>query len=119
MIPTPRQTSTTLPAVVTFLFATFLALTAKAQTITWTAAENPHVVSGTFTVAPGQTLIMEAGVVVDIRPDSILQVDGQLIGNGTANNRITITGATNYSSIVDVRGTMNLAFTNVRAQMRP
>src|SRR4051794_8379126 len=91
----------------------------EAQTITWTAAGNPHVVSGTFTVAPGQTLIMKAGVVVNILADSTLQVDGQMIGNGTAANRVTITGATNSSSIVDVRGTMNLAFTNLRAQVRP
>jgi hypothetical protein len=102
-----------------FLFLFFSAWAAKAQTITWTAAGNPHVVNGTFTVAPGQTLVMEAGVVVDIRANSTLQVDGQLIGNGTAANRITITGATNYNSILDVRGTMNLAFTNVRTQVRP
>ena len=101
------------------LLISLIAIVAEGQTTTWTASGNPHVVNGTYTVPAGQTLIMEAGVVVDIRADSILQVDGQLIGNGTAANRITITGATNYSSIVDVRGTMNLAFTNVRTQVRP
>ena len=33
---------------------------ASAQTTTWTAATNPHVVSGTYIVPVGQTLIMEA-----------------------------------------------------------
>ncbi len=92
---------------------------ANGQTITWRAVDNPHVVNGTFTVAAGQTLIMEAGVVVQIQANSILQVDGQAFANGTAANRVTITGATNYSSIVDVRGTFNGGFMNVRAQVRP
>lgn len=96
-----------------------IATVVQAQTITWTAAGNPHVVSGTFTVAAGQALVMEAGVVVQIQANSTLQVDGQVIANGTAANRVTITGASNYSSIFDVRGTSNLVFTNLRAQVRP
>ena len=95
------------------------AVVAKAQTITWTPAGNPHVVSGTFTVAAGQTLIIQPGVVVNIQADSTLQVDGQVIANGTAANRITITGATTYSSILDVRGSMSASFTDFRTQVRP
>ncbi|MDQ6623790.1 MAG: hypothetical protein M3Y86_09975 [Verrucomicrobiota bacterium] len=100
-----------------FLFASVVVL--PAQTITWTAATNPHNVSGTYTVPAGQTLVMEAGVVVNIAANSSMQIEGQLIGNGTAANRITINASSNFSSLVYVRGTMNLAFTNVRAQVRP
>ncbi len=90
-----------------------------AQTITWTAATNPHVVSGTYTVPAGQTLIMEAGVIVSIQANSTLQVNGQLIGNGTAGNRITINSASNFSSALDVVGTADLHFTEVRAKVVP
>lgn len=100
-------------------FLLFALGTARGQTITWTAATNPHVVSGTYTVPAGQTLVMEAGVIVNINSNSTLQVNGQLIGNGTAASRITINGAVNFSSLVNVSGTSNLAFTNVRAQVRP
>jgi hypothetical protein len=91
----------------------------NAQTITWTAATNPHVVSGTYTVSAGQTLVMEAGVIVDMQANSTLQVDGQLIGNGTAGNHIRINGAVNAQSTVDVRGTMDLKFTDIRVLIAP
>ena len=70
-----------------------LALVAQGQTIIWTASGNPHVVSGTYMVPAGQTLVMEAGVIVNMQADSTLQVDGQLIGNGTAANHVRINGA--------------------------
>ena len=101
------------------LFILLSVTTSVAQTTTWTAASNPHVVNGTYTVPAGQTLVMDAGVIVNINANSTLQVNGQLVGNGTAANRITITGASNFSSLVNVTGTSNLAFTKVRAQVRP
>lgn len=94
----------------------FAAASVTAQTITWTAATNPHVVSGTVTIGPNQTLVLEAGVVVQIRANSTLQINGHLVGNGTAAKRITITGATNYNSAVDVVGTSTLQFTDVKAK---
>ena len=94
-------------------------LAPSVTTITWHAADNPHVVSGTYTVPAGQTLVMEAGVIVDIQANSTLQVDGQLIGNGTAGNHIKINGAVNAQSTVDVRGTLDLKFTEVRALIAP
>ncbi len=91
----------------------------QAQTTVWRAADNPHVVSGVYTVPAGQTLVMEAGVIVNIQSDSTLQVNGQLNGNGTASNRITINGASNFSSALDVVGTSDLRFTDVRAKVVP
>jgi hypothetical protein len=92
---------------------------AIAQTTIWHAADNPHVVSGTYTVPAGQTLLMEAGVIVNFQADSTLQVDGQLIGNGTAGNHIKINGAVNAQSTVDVRGTSDLKFTEIRMLIAP
>jgi hypothetical protein len=91
----------------------------NAQTITWTAAANPHVVSGTYTVPAGQTLVLEAGVIVEMQADSTLQVDGQLIGNGTVGNHLKINGAVNAQSTVDVRGTSDLKFTEIRVLIAP
>lgn len=90
-----------------------------AQTITWTAATNPHVVNGTYTVSAGQTLVLEAGVQVQINANSTLKVEGTLLANGTATNRVTITGAAVATSLVDVAGTADLKFTDVRAQVLP
>lgn len=92
---------------------------AGAQTITWTAADNPHVVSGTYTVPAGQTLVMEAGVIVDIQANSTFQIDGQLIGNGTAGNHIRINGTPGVPSTINVRGTVDLKFTEVHAMIEP
>jgi hypothetical protein len=99
-----------------FLFSVAMA---SAQTTTWTAAANPHVVSGTYTVPAGQTLVMEAGVIVDIQANSLFQVDGQLIGNGTASNHIRINGTLGVPSTVNVRGTVDLKFTEIHAMIEP
>src|SRR5262245_28838777 len=56
------------------LLSFFGAATAFGQTITWTAATNPHIVNGTYTVPAGQTLVMEPGVIVQIQPNSTLLV---------------------------------------------
>src|ERR1044071_2060356 len=96
------------------------AVIAKGQTTTWTAAGNPHVVSGTYTVPAGQTLVMEPGVIVNIQANSTLQIDGQLIGHGTAANRIRINGGTPGSqSKLVVAGTSDLDFVDFQALVVP
>src|SRR4051794_949966 len=90
------------------------AINVRAQTTTWTAATNPHIVSGTYTVPAGQTLVLQAGVVVQIQATSRLLVNGTVTGQGTAASRVTITGATNYDSELIVAGSSNLAFTDVK-----
>lgn len=98
----------------------FLAATPlRAQVTTWTAATNPHVVSSTYTVPAGQTLVLNAGVIVQINANSRLVVNGTLTGNGTSANRITLVGATNYDSELHVAGSSNLAFTDVKTKTVP
>src|SRR5688572_10174219 len=83
---------------------------ALSQTITWRAAQNPHIVNESYVVPAGTTLILEPGVRVQINADSELRVEGRLIGQGTAANRVTITGANNYSAVLGVPGTLELHF---------
>ncbi len=90
------------------------AQTAFAQTVVWRAADNPHVINGTVAIPPTMTVVMEPGVSVWVNPNSTLRVEGQLTGQGTAANRISITGQDNLSSAMRVFGTLNLNFTNVR-----
>jgi hypothetical protein len=85
------------------LLSFFGAATAFGQTITWTAATNPHIVQGTYTVPAGQTLVMEPGVIVQIQPNSTLLVYGTVNANGTTTSHVTITGADNYSASIDAR----------------
>lgn len=100
-------------------FVVASALNAGAQTTTWTAATNPHVVNGTYTVAANQTLVLEAGVIVQIKAASTLQINGRLVSNGTAASHVTITGATNYNSALDITGSSTLQFTDVKAKTVP
>src|ERR1051325_1745315 len=102
-----------------FILNFVVASGALAQTTTWRAADNPHVVTGTYTVPAGQTLILEPGVQVQISPNSTLRVEGQLTGQGTSANRITITGATNYNSWLAVSGSSSLAFTDIKTPTLP
>jgi hypothetical protein len=92
---------------------------ATAANITWRAADNPHVVNGTYTIPAGTTVTMEPGVVVQINADSALVVAGTLIGQGTAANHIRITGASNYSSDINVTGRLELNYTDITAQTDP
>jgi hypothetical protein len=102
------------------LFFFLLAGTALGQsTITWTAATNPHVVKGTYKVAVGTTLVLEPGVIVQIQSNSTLLVEGTMNSNGTATNRVSITGADNFSAKLDAKGTLNVAFTDLKAQVVP
>jgi hypothetical protein len=102
------------------LFLSFFAGSAAfGQTITWTAATNPHIVKGTYTVPAGQTLVMEAGVVVQIQANSTLLVYGTVNANGTAASHVTITGADNFSASIDAKGALNFAFTDVKAKVVP
>jgi hypothetical protein len=95
------------------------AAAAFGQTTTWTAATNPHIVKGTYTVAPGATLNLDPGVIVNIQANSTLLVQGTLNANGTATTHVTITGADNYSASIDAKGTLNFAFTDVKAKVVP
>lgn len=101
------------------VLSVFGAATAFGQTITWTAATNPHIVQGTYTVPAGQTLVMQPGVVVQIQPNSTLLIYGTINANGTTASHVTITGADNYSASVDLKGTLNFAFTVVKAKVVP
>jgi Bacterial Ig domain len=105
--------------ILTALFSSLIAAAAFGQTTTWTAATNPHVVKGTYIVPVGQTLVMEPGVLVQIQANSTLQVLGTMNANGTAAGHVTISGVNNYSAKVDVKGTANFAFTDVKAQVVP
>lgn len=107
------------PASILFLLSAFLATASLGQTTTWTAATNPHIVKGTYTVAAGQTLVMEAGVIVQIQANSTLQVLGTLNANGTASSPISISGVDNYSAKLDVKGSANIAFTDLKTQVVP
>src|ERR1044071_414234 len=114
----PRSTRLKL-AKCLLLFFSLMAATTFGQTITWTAATNPHIGQGPYTVPAGQTLIMEPGVIVQIQPNSTLLVYGTANANGTATNHVTITGADNYSASIDAKGTLNFAFTDVKAKVVP
>src|SRR5688500_17237232 len=92
----------------TILFICLMALTlsvgAQGQNITWRASDSPRTISGTYAIPQGTTVTVEPGVVINIRADSKLVVEGQFLGQGTAANPIRIVGANNYSSELVVNG---------------
>lgn len=62
---------------------------------TWTLADSPYVICGTFTptVNPGVTLMIEPGVVVEFAQNGRLDIQGTLLAIGTPNQQITFTGS--------------------------
>jgi len=59
---------------------------------TWTLANSPYIVTGNnVLVMEGVTLTIEPGVVVKFENERSLQIDGQLIARGTAENPIIFT----------------------------
>jgi len=58
---------------------------------TWTLANSPYIVTGNILVNNGVTLTIEPGVTVKFDTTKSLQIDGELIAIGTAQNRITFT----------------------------
>ncbi|MDP3149936.1 MAG: FISUMP domain-containing protein [Ignavibacteria bacterium] len=58
---------------------------------TWTLAESPYIVTGNILVNTGVRLTIEPGVVVKFNSLKAMQIDGELIVRGNANNKITFT----------------------------
>ncbi len=58
---------------------------------TWTQAASPYAVTSNVQVMTGVTLTIEPGVVVKFNTDKLLQVDGTLVAQGSADSAITFT----------------------------
>jgi hypothetical protein len=91
---------------------------AALQATIWTPAGNPHIVNGSLVIPPGQSLILQPGVIVQISANSTLEVDGQLLSQGVSANHVVVTGA-DYTSAVMVHGTLNFSFTDVSVKVLP
>ena len=55
---------------------------------TWTSANSPYVVTGSVLVSEEVTLTIEAGVTVEFDSNNSLQINGELIAQGTSSNNI-------------------------------
>lgn len=70
---------------------------------TWTAG-NVYQVTGDVTVPVGVTLTIEPGVVVQVAAGKALLIDGTLIADGTADNRIMFTSTATVKAAGDWDG---------------
>ena len=88
------------------------------ETVTWTTAMNPIVITG-LVVIPGEgTVVVEPGVVINASSNSTLQIEGTLLGRGTAAEPITITGGQfQFSPAVRVVGTLDLEFAEASGRL--
>jgi hypothetical protein len=92
---------------------------AATNVITWRAQDNPRVISGTYVIPADTKVVMEPGVVVQFDPDSTIQVDGELVGQGTAASRIQLQKTGNNSAGILVTGTLNLGYTDIAVTISP
>ncbi|HEX7955994.1 MAG TPA: hypothetical protein VF508_03575, partial [Pyrinomonadaceae bacterium] len=92
---------------------------AAATEVTWRAADGPRVISGTYVIPAGTTVTVEPGVRIQINQNSVLVVEGALVGKGTPDRHITITGAPDYSSDIQVPGRFELEYADISAQSDP
>ncbi|MCA1619246.1 MAG: SBBP repeat-containing protein, partial [Acidobacteria bacterium] len=92
---------------------------AEATEVTWRAADGPRVISGNYVIPAGTTVTVEPGVVIQINQNSALVVEGAIVGRGTADRRIRITGFPDYSSDIQVPGRFEFEYTDISAQSDP
>ncbi len=71
--------------------ANFLRSEVISTNTTWTN-NLPYVILGSLLVAPDVTLTLNAGVKIYSHADAPFVIDGTLVANGNANNRIVFTG---------------------------
>ena len=60
----------------------------------WTLANSPYIVTGNILVSNGMTLTIEPGVTVKFNSGLSMQIDGELIAQGTSSDSITFTSNT-------------------------
>jgi len=60
----------------------------------WTIGNHPYIVTGNILVNNGVTLTIEPGVIVKFNSGLSMQIDGELLAQGTSNNKITFTSNT-------------------------
>jgi len=58
---------------------------------TWTLENSPYIVTGNVLLNEGITLTIEAGVTVKFDADKVLQINGELVAQGTNGSEITFT----------------------------
>ncbi len=61
------------------------------QSGTWTLSNSPYLVTADITIPAGQTLYIEAGVIVNFQGHYRFIVNGKIVANGTDSNRIYFT----------------------------
>ncbi len=71
---------------------------------TWTADMSPILVAGDIEIAPGETLTIDPGVVVQFTDGTGLSVRGTLYAIGTEDSRITLTSAADSPGYGDWTG---------------
>jgi hypothetical protein len=80
---------------------------------TWRKADGPHIIAGPVTIPGGQTVCVEPGVQVQFGDGGQIDLQGSIVGTGTANDRIQFTSV-NASNNILVHGTLDLRFTDLQ-----
>lgn len=80
---------------------------------TWTAANSPHVISGTRTIYADQVVCIEPGGRVEFGSNGKIHLYGELRALGTIANHVTFSGANVFPNRVEVVGKMDLRFTDI------
>ncbi len=87
--------------------------TAVSGTITtntaWIVASSPYCATGSIVVNSGVTLTIQPGVTVQFSPNTVLEVNGELISQGTVSQPILLTSANATPNPGDWKGVLFLA----------
>jgi len=83
------------------------------ETVTWTLDDSPIQVDSSVAIPETGTVLVDPGVVIDVAPGATLTVDGELLGVGTVDMRIVVSGINAGNSSVTppirIHGLMELA----------
>ena len=93
------------------LIAIFFSIAVFSQTVipagsisgTWTLSGSPYLIEGETTIPDGDTLTIEAGVLVEWQGSYTMFIQGQILAVGTETDSITFTAADIYAGFRSIR----------------
>jgi hypothetical protein len=94
-------------------------LPAPAQTVHWTRAGGPYQICQSLSIPAGSTVVVEAGAAIRADAGRTVAVQGTLRMQGSAASPVVMTSASNYQPMIEVAGTLEMAFARIGGQVRP
>ncbi|MBC7773719.1 MAG: choice-of-anchor J domain-containing protein [Pyrinomonadaceae bacterium] len=89
------------------------------ETVTWTTAMSPIILTGNVVIPLGGAVLVEPGVEIRAEAESTLFIEGTLRAEGTQASRVRVIAANAWPPVLMVRGTLDATFTDIIGYVQP